>query len=343
MSNANVLELSMLALINAERAAAGLDPLRPITLLNEAAEIHSQWMLEADQFSHSGEGGSSPSDRMAEAGYPFEGNSMALENIGWQSLRGEEGAEDDVAAVHQSLMNSPSHRANVLDPVAEDVGIGIETGTFSSPNGDFEALIVTQVFGTTDADISAWVDPGTGAADGDVVPEDDMIVEDDVFPEEDMIAEDDTTDETLVEEMPEETPDPVDPLDPVPVDAELAEDSPDGEGDDVPDDTEDESDVAMMDIPLPCGLTGFTVDLSDAFTFKQEGDQWIWETSEEQLVDTFMAAFEDWAANADMDGADTAEGEMDIADLMVDGAEDPLPMTFGTEKDIEDLLSETCI
>lgn len=340
MSNANPLELGMLALINAERAAAGLDPLRPITLLNEAAEIHSQWMLEADVFSHSGEDGSSPSDRMAEAGYPFEGNSMALENIGWQSLRGQEGAEDDVAAVHQSLMSSPDHRANVLDPNAEDVGIGIETGTFSSPNGDFEALMVTQVFGSTDADISAWVDPGTGVpADDDVVPEDDVI------PEEDMIAEDDTADETPVKEMPEEpepeaTPDPVDPLDPVPDDLELAEDTPDGEGDDVPDDAEDEPDVAMMDIPLPCGLTAFTVDLSDAFTFRQEGDQWMWETSEEQLVDTFMTAFEDWAANA---GADTAEGEMDIADLMVDGTEDLLPMTCGSEDDMDDLLSETCI
>lgn len=337
MSNANPLELGMLDLINAERAAAGLDPLQLITLLNAAAETHSQWMLEDDQFSHTGDDGTSPSDRMAEAGYPFEGSSLALENIGWQSLRGDEGAEDDVAQVHQSLMNSPGHRDNILNPNAEDIGIGIETGTFSGPGGDYEAVMVTQVFGTTDADISAWVDPGTG------VPADD-----DMIPEDDMIAEEDTPDDTPVMETPnepdtEEPTDPVDPVDPQPEDPAPEEETPDGEDDDVPEDTDDEPDVAMMDIPLPCGLTEFTVDLSDAFTFKQEGDQWIWETSEEQLVDTFMAAFEDWAANADAEGDDTGD-EMDIADLMLDGAEDLMPMTCGAEDvDFDDLLSQSCI
>ncbi|MEP3698263.1 MAG: CAP domain-containing protein, partial [Marinomonas sp.] len=137
MSTANPLELGMLALINDERAAAGLEPLRLITLLNDAAETHSAWMLETNQFSHSGDAGSSPSERMEEAGYPFEGASLALENIGWQSAHGEEGFVDDVAQVHASLMNSPGHRANILNPDARDIGIGIETGTFSSASGDF--------------------------------------------------------------------------------------------------------------------------------------------------------------------------------------------------------------
>ena len=190
MSNANTLELGMLSLINAERALAGLDPLRLITTLNAAAEDHSRWMLETDTFTHSGADGSSPSDRMEAAGYPFEGASLALENIGWQSARGAEGFEDDVAQVHEGLMASPGHRANILDPNAEDIGIGIEIGTFSGTSGDYEAVMVTQVFGSTEADLSAWVDPGTGE------PEDEIVNED----------EDPTADETPPEEPSTETP-----------------------------------------------------------------------------------------------------------------------------------------
>jgi len=46
MSQANEVELEMLALINAERADAGLNPLLLNTALNEAAEDHSAWMLD---------------------------------------------------------------------------------------------------------------------------------------------------------------------------------------------------------------------------------------------------------------------------------------------------------
>ncbi|NNE89541.1 MAG: hypothetical protein HKN27_15840 [Silicimonas sp.] len=387
MSNANPLELGMLALINAERAAIGLDPLRPVTLLNEAAETHSQWMLAADEFSHAGENGNSPSDRMIEAGYPFEGNSLALENIGWQSVRGEEGFEDDVAQVHASLMNSPGHRANILNPDAEDIGIGIESGIFTGDAGDFEAIMVTQVFGATDADISAWLDPGTGVLDAhDMIAEDDNGSTDDETPEvsgepvaqvptdqadpldpvpddqtfeddtpesegddvpaenDDLIAEDSTEDETPEAPDAPYVPEPIDQVDPVdPAPDELEDDTPDNEGDDVPA-AENEPNVAMMDVPLPCGLTDFNVDLSEAFEFRRDGDQWIWETSEEQLVDTFMKAFDDWATNADLDDEEVEmAGEMDIADLMLDGAEDPLPMTCGAENEMDDLLSQSCI
>ena len=254
MSNANALELGMLALINDERAAAGLDPLRLITTLNAAAENHSLWMLETDTFSHAGADGSTPSDRMEDAGYPFEGASLALENIGWQSARGAEGFEDDVAQVHAGLMSSPGHRANILNPNAEDIGIGIEIGTFSGSGGDFEAVMVTQVFGTTDADLSAWVDPLTGVPEDDVV-EEDVVDEDDSMPDDlppddigddmttedaedcevddaDDVAEDDTGDD-VIDEAPEEDVE----------DEVVEEDLPEDDGED-----SDDDDIVMEDI-----------------------------------------------------------------------------------------------
>ncbi|MBT8425451.1 MAG: CAP domain-containing protein, partial [Silicimonas sp.] len=165
MSNANQLELGLLALINAERAAAGLSPLRLITVLNDAAESHSAWMLQTDDFSHTGAGGTSAIDRMTDAGYPFQGRILALENIGWQSLRAPEGAGDEVARLHAGLMASDGHRANILNAEVTDIGIGVGSGPVPTHDGDVEAVMVTQVFGRTDADVSALIDAGMVATE----------------------------------------------------------------------------------------------------------------------------------------------------------------------------------
>ena len=147
MSLANELEQLMLNLINQERTNANVAPLTFNNDLNEASEDHSTWMLDTDTFSHTGQNGSSAGDRIVDAGYELEGNWTWGENIGWQSERGEPGLEDDVRDVHESLMNSPGHRANILSADYEEIGIGIEAGDFEN----FDSVMVTQNFGTTDA------------------------------------------------------------------------------------------------------------------------------------------------------------------------------------------------
>lgn len=147
MSQANEVEQLMLELINEERTSIGLDPLKIKPALNETAEDHSQWMLDNDVFDHTGAGGSSSGDRIAASYYDLEGSWRTAENVGWQSERGAPGIADDVSNIHESLMNSPNHRANILNPDLEDIGIGIETGDF---NG-FDAVMVTQNFGRTEA------------------------------------------------------------------------------------------------------------------------------------------------------------------------------------------------
>ena len=318
MSIANSLELGMLALINGARGAAGLEPLRLITLLNQAAETHSAWMLRADDFGHDGEDDTTPADRMAAAGYPFEGVSLALENIGWQNARGEADHEDDVAQIHDSLISSPGHRANILNPDAQDVGIGIEIGTFTGDNGDYEAVMVTQVFGATEADVSAWVDPGT--ADESEMPDDDMI-EDETPDDDEMDApvdDDPTADELLAEndgggDQKEGTGNDI-----VTEDDPQNDDDP-AEGDDPADDMgEDDPPLPEMpEMPLPCGLENFTVDLSSAFAFRKDGDQLIWETSEDKLIETFLAAFEEWAGVPE-------ESDGDVIDVMAEDGDTSL-------------------
>ena len=149
MSKASSLEWQMLDLINAERVSRNLNPLRLELRLNDAAEYHSRWMINVDKFSHTGAGGSSPTARVRDANFDLTGSWRTAENIAWQSVRGEPGLADDVIDLHQSLMNSAGHRANILNPALEVIGIGIERGDYKGWDG----LFVTQNFATTDAPV----------------------------------------------------------------------------------------------------------------------------------------------------------------------------------------------
>ena len=151
MSIASPLEQAMLKLINAERAAVGVAPLSFDTNLNDAAEDHSSSMLVNNIFSHTGADGSSARERMVEAGFRFEGTNASGENIAFQSERGAEGLADDVEDLHDSLMDSPGHRANILSANFDEIGIGIVEGSYTAEGGTFNAVMVTQNFAKTDA------------------------------------------------------------------------------------------------------------------------------------------------------------------------------------------------
>lgn len=145
MPSPNAFEQYMMELVNAERTAAGVQPLAFDSALNGSAELHSQWMIATDTFSHTGAGGSTPTDRMIAAGYQLTGAWGTGENVGWQSLRGAPGIADDVYDLHVGLMNSPGHRENILRPEFRELGIGIETGEYQGWTGAF----VTQNFAKT--------------------------------------------------------------------------------------------------------------------------------------------------------------------------------------------------
>ncbi|MBY6140779.1 hypothetical protein KUV26_15165 [Leisingera daeponensis] len=162
MSQASVLERQMLELINAERTSRGLNPVQLELRLNDSSENHSEWMLQQDVFSHTGVGGSSAGDRMADAGFVFSGSWTWAENIAWQSERGAPGLADDVIDLHNSLMNSPGHRANILSPNVEVIGIGIEQGNFKG----WDAVMVTQNFAKTGAALQLDTGSGGGGSGG---------------------------------------------------------------------------------------------------------------------------------------------------------------------------------
>lgn len=153
MTIATEYERYMLELINQERAAVSAPPLQLERNLNLSADRHSAWMLEEDIFDHTGVNGSSATQRMRDAGFDFSGSWSSAENIAVQSERVAEGIMDDVANLHTSLMNSPGHRANILNPDLEYIGIGIALGDFDFSSGTYESVIVTQNFASTGGNV----------------------------------------------------------------------------------------------------------------------------------------------------------------------------------------------
>ena len=156
----NELEVLMLELVNAERLERGRQALAHEGDLVDAARGHSRWMLDADTLSHTGRGGSSAGDRMRAEGYDFTGSWTWGENVGWYSLRAPNGLEDEVRGLHDGLMNSSGHRANILNDNFKEAGIGFLTGQF----GRWDAATVTQNFARSGSDTFLT---GVTIADGD--------------------------------------------------------------------------------------------------------------------------------------------------------------------------------
>lgn len=125
-------------LTNSYRQQAGLAPLRLNAKLNTAAQAHSVDMALNDFFSHIGSDGSTVYNRMNGAGYDYN---LAAENI-------VAGYATPKSAV-QAWMNSPGHRANILHPNLQEIGIGFYFLSNDSGSNNYR-YYWTQDFGTID-------------------------------------------------------------------------------------------------------------------------------------------------------------------------------------------------
>lgn len=114
-------ERQMVEYVNEERTKAGVPKLTvDITMVTVARE-HSRDMFLHRYFSHVSLDGKDPATRLTDAGIKY---SAMGENIAYAP---------DVTTAHQGLMNSPEHKANILDPAFHRIGIGIiSTDSFGS-------------------------------------------------------------------------------------------------------------------------------------------------------------------------------------------------------------------
>jgi len=106
-------ELKLFNLLNQERAKAGQPKLQWDYHLAEAARAHAQLLANRRALSHQFLGEAALGERIGATSLRFN---AAAENVG-------EG--DAVEKIHQGLMNSPEHRANILSPKYNAIGLAI--------------------------------------------------------------------------------------------------------------------------------------------------------------------------------------------------------------------------
>ncbi len=138
------LELQMLDLVNRDRAAENLPPLQWHSRAAAIARTHSRDMAVNNFFAHS-----SPSTGMARDRF-FAARLMAAavaENLARSS---------SIQEAQEKLLQSPSHRQNIMNPIFTHLGIGIvrtEKGElFITQN-----FLVPIIYSDVSSDISRWL------------------------------------------------------------------------------------------------------------------------------------------------------------------------------------------
>ena len=115
---------AVLCLLNKRRAAAGLKPLQHNNKLQTASARHNDFMLSRNCFAHQCSGEASMTTRIKNTGYLSGAMSWQVgENIAW----GEESLATP-AAIVDAWMESPGHRANILNGSYDEIGIAADGG-----------------------------------------------------------------------------------------------------------------------------------------------------------------------------------------------------------------------
>lgn len=125
------LRLEILHLVNAARMQIGLLPVRYNRLLENAAQAYADRMAREGFFGHVAPDGQTLRDRIAVTGYAstsFSADCNCVkgfsfgENLG----RGQKSAQE----VMRDWMNSPAHRAAILNSDYTDLGVGVSAGVW---------------------------------------------------------------------------------------------------------------------------------------------------------------------------------------------------------------------
>jgi hypothetical protein len=118
---------------NVERQKLGLPPLHENLSLSKAAQAKAQNMFAENYWAHFSPSGKDPWGFIVGSGYHF---SYAGENLARNFYTSDE--------VVKALMNSPTHRANLLNPHYQDIGIAVVDGVLLGQ----KTTLIVQEFGT---------------------------------------------------------------------------------------------------------------------------------------------------------------------------------------------------
>lgn len=127
-----VLPSAVVELTNEERADESLKPLRRSATLDTAARMKAQHMAKNEYFSHYAPDGTSPWYWFDQSGYKYvhAGENLAIHFT-------------DSSEVVDAWMDSPTHRANIVNGNFTEIGVGTAKGTYQG----YDTVYVVQLFG----------------------------------------------------------------------------------------------------------------------------------------------------------------------------------------------------
>jgi uncharacterized protein YkwD len=142
VASAHSLKFATLCLLNNERSARHMTPLRLNRRLSRASRRHANDMVRRHYFSHDTPSGTDFVQRIQRTGYlRAAGSWLVGENIAWGSVN-----RSTPASIMDAWMHSPGHRANILNRRFREIGIGV---TFGAPEGvDGPSATYATDFGT---------------------------------------------------------------------------------------------------------------------------------------------------------------------------------------------------
>ncbi len=129
---AAVVQSEVVALTNSQRQSSGVGTLRENAKLTAAAQAKAADMAAHGYFAHVGPDGKEPWLWIQESGYAYQ---YAGENLAVRFV--------DAGDVVNAWMASPSHRANIVKGVYQEIGVGTAEGMYKGEPATF----VVQYFG----------------------------------------------------------------------------------------------------------------------------------------------------------------------------------------------------
>ncbi len=142
---------ALLCVIGAERGARGLAPVSESPQLSLAAQRHADDMVARAFFAHVTPGGTTLAERVLATGYIRNRRTWALgEAIAWA-----QDPLDTATRLVRAWLNSPPHRAILLDRSFRDVGIGVTPGLTDGSAGVGATAVLDFGFRSSST-LTAW-------------------------------------------------------------------------------------------------------------------------------------------------------------------------------------------
>jgi uncharacterized protein YkwD len=145
-ANVVAIQSATLCLVNRERTDRGLVALLVDPRLQAVAVAHSADMIARDYFAHTTPSGVTAEQRILDSGYVPTGAGYTIgENIAYGT-----GSLGSPRSIVTAWMNSPGHRANILDASYRQTGLGALAEVPTSLAPGQPGGIYTQDFGVHD-------------------------------------------------------------------------------------------------------------------------------------------------------------------------------------------------